>query len=262
MNNLSCFILDDDVHAIETIKLYAEQTPELNCIGTAESATVFLKQWREGIRPDLLFLDIEMPMMNGMDLARILGNECAIVFISGHPEYGADAFDTESIDFLRKPVSYARFYKAVNRAIKRIQSSSLHNKALTVEEGSATIINEDSAMLFKDDIFFIYSKEKGTMDLRRLSELLYIQALDTYIRFFFCHNKNNIFHRSLSSVELALPNTFIRVHRSYIVNTAFIRSVTSKEILLNGVEESVPIGKTFKQNIQRFVESRMLGNEY
>lgn len=268
MRNLSCYIVDDCIHDIDTIKLYIDQSEELTLLGSSTNAMELLKKMRKGFKPDLLFLDIEMPHIDGMELAFQIKNLSYVIFITGHPQYGADAFDTNCIDFIRKPVAYARFYEAVNKAIKRIAATEAFNRqyppAVAGEaehssaENSSDYLTANTALT--DDIFFVFSKDNGLNELRKFSEVLYIEGLDTYIQLFSTGNRKNIFHRSLASAEEVLPPYFIRIHRSYIINALQIRAVSSNEVFLNSIDKGIPVGRVYKQNLSDFIDPRKLGN--
>jgi DNA-binding LytR/AlgR family response regulator len=264
MQDLNCFIVDDNPDAIDTIRIHIQQFPNLNLLGFSTSPLEFLAKLREGLELDLLFLDIEMPMIDGIELAQLLPANVGIIYISGHPNYGVEAFEVNSIDYLRKPVSLSRFHKAIDKAFKRKEIQELldeKNNLLSEPKPELHIRSSDRAFI-EEDLFFVPSKNTALNDLRRYTEILYIKGMNTYVELFFTENRKNIFHRTLTSIEQTFPSNFVRVHKSYIINIQHIKSISTYEVHLNSVQEIIPVGSSYKDNVLNITERRTLKNEY
>lgn len=226
---MNCIIIDDDKLSRRVIEEFINKTENLILAGsfsTAVEAINFLKQ-QENI--DLIFLDIEMPEMSGIDFLDTLKNLPQIIIISAKGKYALDAFEYDVTDYLLKPISYARFYKAVDKALNRTQRSNLSS-------------------IGKDEIFI---KKNSSLVRLKYDEILWIEALENYVVFNTFADKFTI-HFTMKAIEQKLPpKKFVRVHRSFIINKSSINEIEDNAILMKTIDgiKSVPIGKSFKDKL-------------
>jgi DNA-binding LytR/AlgR family response regulator len=226
---MNCIIIDDDKLSRRVIEEYLNKTESLTLLGsfaTAVEAINFLKQ-HENV--DIIFLDIEMPEMSGIDFLDTLKNHPQIIIISSKGKYALDAFEYDVTDYLLKPITYARFYKAVDKAISRTQKSNLSS-------------------IGKDEIFI---KKNSSLVRLKYDDILWVEALENYVIFNTFSDKYTI-HFTMKAVEQKLPSTkFVRVHRSYIVNTSSIDEIDDNTIMVKTSDgnKSIPIGKSYRDKL-------------
>lgn len=218
---LNCMIVDDDQVSRSIIRHYIEKTKNLalqyECSSGIEAANLL----KEG-DIDIIYLDIEMPEMSGMDLIKTLKRDYEIILITSAKEYAVEAFEKSVTDYMVKPIDYARFLMATEKALKNIEHIQKQNEQ------------------YKD----IYVRSDSKFIRIELSKLLMVEALADYV-VFFTENKKHIVHYTMKGIELKLPKSyFARVHRSYIVNMTKIEGLEDNAILING--KPVPIGASYK----------------
>lgn len=226
---LTCIAVDDEPLALELMETYISQVPGLELMETfsdAISAWGFIQK----NAVDLVFLDIQMPDITGIQLARSLNkHQPLIVFTTAYSKYAVDGFNVNAIDYLLKPFDFNRFLEAVNK-VKEYKS--LH-------DGSVTTTDE-SAIFVKSDYKNIRINTK---------DILYIEGFDDYIRIHLDSDKSIFTLMSLKSVMEKLPkNDFIRVHRSYIVPINKIQRISNQHILL--ADKEIPIGKSYIDSVK------------
>lgn len=226
---MNCIIIDDDKLSRRVIEEYINKTGNISLNGSfsaAVDAINYLKQHEV----DLIFLDIEMPEMTGIDFLNTLKTTPQIIIISSKGKYAINAFEYDVIDYLLKPVSYARFYKAVDKAIGRNQ-----------RDGNLGSVG-------KDEIFI---KKNSSLVRLKYNDILWIEALENYVIFNTFNDKYTI-HYTMKAAEQKLPsNKFTRVHRSYIVNTNSIRQIEDNAIIIKTIDgnKSIPIGKSYRNRL-------------
>lgn len=221
----NCIIVDDEPLARQLIASYINELPELHLIGSYESAfEAFTVLHSQSI--DVIFLDIEMPGVSGINFVRSLKLHPKIIFISAHTEFAVDAFEIEATDYLVKPVTFNRFLQAVNKIIKPTSIKRIKE-----------IPSETSSIFIKVD--------------RRLvkvgfSEILYIEGMGDYLKVYVM-KKTYITYMTLGKIETLLPaSKFTRIHRSTIINTDLIEYIEGNLVIINGVELS--IGLTYRES--------------
>lgn len=221
---LNAIVVDDEPRALIILRTYFLKSDDIQFCGeflNARSALEFLKEHRV----DVLFLDINMPEMDGFSLLRELDPCPAIIFTTAYSEFAVESYEMDAVDYLKKPFSFERFRKAVDK-VKKV----MRNKSELSDEP-------------KEIQFRIEGK---TMRLL-FEDIRYFQSLGNYIKIV-THEKTHLSQMTTKELESALPRqSFIRVHKSYIVNRAMIRSVHLDEIIIG--DQQIPIGKTFKKYV-------------
>ncbi|MET0462161.1 MAG: LytTR family DNA-binding domain-containing protein [Chitinophagaceae bacterium] len=226
---IRCLVVDDEPPAREIIRRYIEQVPGLafsgEC-GNAIQAFTFLQK----NSVDLIFLDIRLPQLNGNDFLKTLKFPPKVIFTTAFAEYALEGYELDIVDYLLKPIQFDRFLKAVDKAFQLSQTKA---EPATPEE--------------KKDDSFVYFRADRKMIKVMLRDILYIESMKDYIKVI-TGKETIITKQSISSVEAMLPEReFIRIHRSYIVSLAHIKSFTSEIIEIEKAE--LPIGKLYRNEV-------------
>jgi DNA-binding LytR/AlgR family response regulator len=226
---IRCLIIDDEPLARDIISAYIKKHPDLEAAGSYGSALEAAKHLRED-SVDILFLDIEMPDVTGLDFLKTLDHPPAVIIVTAYREYALEGFELDVLDYLLKPVSFERFLKAINKYY-RISSG-------TDKQYSTSNLSSSSNS-------FIYVKEERKMRKIFLSDILYIESMRDYCILHTGSGKATT-KMTLSSLEEKLPGDFfLRIHRSYIVAIAKITAFTPVSVEI-GKKELV-IGRSYQQ---------------
>lgn len=240
---LRCVIVDDEPLALGLLKTYALQTPFLELVGTYNSAIEALDiVYNTAI--DVIFLDINMPKMNGLEFSKTLPSSIRVIFTTAYDQYALDGFKVNALDYLLKPISYPDFLNAANRALEwysKIDTASTPTQKVTVE--------------IVDNIFV---KSGYRIEKLYFDDILYIENQKDYVKF---HIEGQIEPvSSLMSInQLAdkLPaDRFMRVHRSFIVNLDKVKVIERNSIVFGKVY--IPISDTYKEKFNEFLNRRFL----
>ncbi len=224
MKNLKCLVVDDEELARILLKTYIEKIEFLSLIGTTENPLEAL-QILQNQEVDLLFLDIQMPELSGTSVAKIVNPKTRIIFTTAYSEYALSGFDLNVLDYLLKPITFERFQQAIEKAEAFFKISS--------QEDTITI--------------------KSGYDLHkiRLDEILYIEGSSEYVTFQTV-DKRIMSYQTLKSLEDSLAkHQFIRVHRSYIVNTKKVDALRGKELIID--KYKIPVSDTYFENAKKYL---------
>lgn len=220
--NYKCLVVDDEEFSREVVKQFIARTESLELGGECFNAEDAFVELRKG-QTDIVFLDVEMPGMSGIDLVKQLEVIPQVIMITSRQEYAVDAFNHSLTDYLVKPINYPRFLKAVDKAKQNIATNS------SVVETQ----NND-----------IYVKADSKIVRLQLNNILFIEALSDYV-IINTPEKKLIVHSTMKGMERKLPTTdFIRVHRSYIVNVKKIDTIEDTTIIMP--TKNIPIGASYK----------------
>lgn len=248
MINLRCAIIDDEPLAIGLLESYVKRTPFLELCGSYSSAVQAIKLLPE--QPiDLLFLDIQMPELNGLEFSRLVPESTRIVFTTAFGQYALDGYRVNALDYLLKPISYTDFIEAANKALKWFE---LQRKVDLPAETGATAINES----VHDK--YIYVKSDYKLMQIDLEKILYIEGLKDYIKIHLEGESKPILSLvSLRTMEEKLPSTrFLRIHRSFIVQKSKIKLIDKGRIVFG--KEYIPISESYKQELQNYVNEHTI----
>ena len=236
-----CIAIDDEPMALRQIKSYIERTEQLELVAVCRSARE-AQEVLKSAEADLLFVDINMPDMNGIDFVRSIDTGHFIVFTTAHPEFALEGFKLNAIDDLLKPFSYEEFMKASQKVISLVD---LVERCHAAE--SAIAQNEAEA----SDKEVISVKADYKTQLVKVADIVYLESAGEYVRLHIEGSSTITTLFRLKNMETTLPaESFLRVHRSYIVNLKRIASYTKGRIFLdNG--EYIPLGENYKE---RFLE--------
>ena len=237
---IKCAIVDDEPLAVELLASYVEKIPFLELCGKYSNATDALHGISE--QPvDLLFLDIQMPELNGLELSRMVPENTRVVFTTAFNQYAVDGFRANALDYLLKPISYADFVEACNRAMQWFQLVQQNDQPATRAEEEPTSI-------------FVKSEYKLLQI--NLDDIRYIEGLKDYVKIYTEQSQHPILSlMNMKAIEQMLPaSRFIRVHRSFIVQKSKIREIERNRIVFGDVY--IPIGDSYKQAFQDFINAK------
>ena len=225
---INCAIVDDEPIAREILESFVEKTPNLKLISSCKNAMEALQvSQMEAI--DLFFLDINMPEITGLSLAKIINNKSQIIFTTAYRDYAVDGFNLNVLDYLLKPIAFDRFLQAIQKVTEPTNS----NMKVSTENDN------------KKDFMFVRADRK--MVKINFKDILYIESLGDYVKVF-TNNDTVITRETISNFEATLPSDcFIRVHRSYIVSISKISSYTNEYIEI--AKKAVPISRSYKESV-------------
>lgn len=226
---MNCLIVDDNKIALTALKQMVNMDSSLTLISECDNAIDACREVIEG-QIDLLFLDIEMPGMTGIDVVRNLGEKRPlIIFTSGHTDYAAEAFDLNVVDYLTKPIIPVRFMQAVKKA-----------KDLLKTKGMSVGNKEDE---------FVFIRDSNVVRRLRAADILYLEAMGDYVKIYVPDQVYSI-HSSLKSVEQKLTqNMFLRVHRSFIVNVNKIDTLEGGTLIIS--KNLVPVSDAYRAALNK-----------
>ena len=231
---LKCAIVDDEPLALELLKSYVKKTPVLELNGAYSSAIEAMKMLPDN-PVDLLFLDIQMPELNGHEFSHMVPEDTRIVFTTAFGQYALDGYKVNALDYLLKPISYTDFLQSVNKAVQWFD-----RKRVTDNEPT-------------DKPDFIYVKSDYKLIQISLKDILYIEGLKDYVKIHLEGESRPILSlTSLKALEEKLPtDRFIRVHRSYIVQKQKIKVIDKARIVFG--KEYIPVSESYKQELQNYI---------
>ena len=233
---INCAIIDDEPLAAGLLESYAKKTPYLELRGVFNSAIQAMKVLREN-PVQLLFLDIQMPELSGVEFAKILPRETKVIFTTAFPQYAIEGYKVSALDYMLKPISYEDFLKSTDKAL----------------EWFVTTLKQDTCM--RDRFMFVKSDYK----LQRvcLDDILYIEGLKDYVRFYLKNGERVMSLMSMKKLDEYLPKPeFLRTHRSYIVHMTETQMVDRFRIVFDDVY--IPISDNYKEEVQSYFDSHTL----
>ncbi|OMP30138.1 LytTR family DNA-binding domain-containing protein [Mangrovimonas sp. DI 80] len=244
-NKLTCITVDDEPMALGLVEEYIKKTPFLELqgkFGNAIDALEFLNQ----TTVDLIFLDIQMPDLSGMELSKLIPKETGIIFTTAFDQYALEGFKVNAIDYLLKPFDYAEFLTAANKARLRLQPSKGHDTPNTPIE---TLPPQKE---------FIFVKSEYRQLRIELKNVLYFEGLKDYVKIWMKDTPKPILTlMSLKSLEEELPQEdFMRVHRSYIVSLKNIETIERSQIIINN--QRITVSEQYKTKFHDFINKNSL----
>ena len=236
---MRCIIIDDEPLAVRLLESFVEKTPDLELLASFTDSVEGATAIKEG-QADLVFLDIQMPDLNGMELARIVPPQTRIIFTTAFKEYAFESYEVKALDFLLKPIRYSKFLAAIDKArewFSRLQPSSFGGRP----EGATIFIRVD-----------------GELRQLQLQQILYVSGMKDYVMFYLEGEKRPLItHMTMKTVEEMLPPAlFMRVSRSYIVALQHIRKVDRNDCIYIG-EEIIHVTDAYQSAFQAYLAQRM-----
>lgn len=244
---IKCIAIDDEPLALRQIENYVGRIADLESVAFCRNA-VEAGEVLKTTKVDLLFVDINMPDMNGMDFVRGLDNPPLIVFTTAYSEYAVESFRLDAVDYLLKPFSFDDFARAVGKVRSLIELYELRN--------SPTLAAEVSSAAEGADDEYISIKADYKVSLVRYADIIYMESVGEYIRLHLISGSCITTLFRLKNMEVALPSDrFMRVHRSYIVNLKHVAGYSRGQVMLDS-GESVPVGAAYRDTFREFVDRR------
>jgi len=236
---IRCIAIDDEPLALRQIVGYIKKTPFLELAGQCESALQAI-ELLENFPVDLMFVDINMPDLSGMEFVKTLENPPKIVFVTAYSEYAVEGFRVDAADYLLKPISYGDFLKSANKVKSLFDAINL--KAEKVNS------NED----------FLFIKSEYKILRINFDDIKYIEGMSEYIRIHLTNARPVMTLLSMKAIDEILPSgRFMRVHRSYIVNLSKISVIERNRIVFDG-KVYIPVSDQYKSSFQKYIDKSFL----
>ena len=241
---LTCIIVDDEPLAVKLMESFVAKTPDLELLGSFTDSVEAINAVKEQ-KPNLLFLDIQMPDLNGMELAHMIPAETRVVFTTAFKEYAFESYEVSALDFLLKPIRYNKFMVAVEKAKEWFAKSES-----PVSQHPSPITNHPSAIFVRVD---------GELRNITISDIIYVNGMKDYVMFYLdSEPKPLITHLTMKAVEEMLPpEKFLRVHRSYIIAVDKIRKVDRNDCIYIG-NEIIHVPDGYQDAFHKFLETRTI----
>lgn len=242
---ITCLVVDDEQSAVNIIIEYIERTPFLKLVGATTNPMDVLELVQKH-QVDLIFLDIQMPQLSGIDLIKMLGGKYKVVFTSAYSEFAIEGFEYEALDYLLKPIPFQRFLTAAHKA--------LNKDIFTMPEWQP----EES----EDDYIFVKTENKGKMIKVNFKDITYVEGLKNYVSIYTKDEDRVVTLLNIKDLNKRLPDKkFMRVHRSYIVAMEQIKAVDGNQILLNNMKAYIPLGDTYRQSFFDALKAKIMGGK-
>lgn len=246
MNNIKCLAIDDEPLALRQLATYVEKIPYLQLVGACQSA-LEAKEIMDQEVIDAIFIDINMPDLNGMEFVKQMQVPPLVVFTTAYSEYAIEGFKVDAVDYLLKPFGLQDFQRAAQKVKHRYE---LEHRNMT-EESSIVVDELDS------DAMFLKSDYK-TIRIN-ISNIRYVEGMSEYLKIYLEDHKPLVVLLSMKRLEERLPsNLFMRIHRSYIINLRKILEVNKNRVIL-GEDAYLPIGDNYKEAFNDYLASKFLG---
>ncbi len=237
MRPLTCMIVDDEPLAVRLLESYVEKTPDLQLLASFTDSITAINAVKEQ-KPDLLFLDIQMPNLDGMELAHSLPAETRVIFTTAFKEYAFESYEVNALDFLLKPIRYNKFLNAVEKAKKQK-------------------LPQKEAILSSTQQNTVFIRVDGEWRNVVIDKIIYVSCIKDYVMFYLDdETRPLITHLTMKAVEQMLPSEkFLRIHRSYIVAIDKIRKIDRNDCVYIG-REIIHVPDGYQQAFQNFIETR------
>lgn len=241
---LKCIAIDDEPLALHQLKSYIGKIPYLELAATCNNA-LEAQQFLASQHADLIFVDINMPDLSGVELVRSLVDRPMVIFTTAYSEYAVEGFKLDAVDYLLKPFSFADFSRSAGKA----------NSLYELRHNQRTGVPETTPEALPKDKEYISVKADYKVSLVKISEIVYLESEGEYVRMHLSDGTTITTLFRLKNMEAALPSDmFMRVHRSYIVNLRCIKGYVRGRVFLSDTEY-VPIGENYKEGFQRYIDS-------
>ncbi|MGY2131114.1 LytR/AlgR family response regulator transcription factor [Hymenobacter sp. HD11105] len=235
---IRCIAVDDEAYASAILADYIRKVPYLTLVGTTTNPIEALTWVQQG-RADLVFLDIQMPELTGLQFLKLCGTRCKVVLTTAYPEYALEGYENDVVDYLLKPISFERFLKATQKVLALLAAP---------EPAPAA-----EAIAAADTYLFVKGETKNKYIRIDHADILFVEGLKNYVSI---HLPTQVFvtYQSLTQLEQQLPRPpFVRVHKSYIVSLNKIRMVDGNTLYIQ--DKMVPVGETYREQLYRMVRT-------
>ena len=237
---ITCIIVDDEPHAIEVLDHYVKQTPHLQLVATFTNPIESLQLIGQR-KIDLVFLDIQMPEISGIDFIKAIQGKCKVILTTAYSEFALEGYDLYVVDYLLKPIRLPRFLAAVQKAVEQINAmsdASLHDA--------------------EDDYLFVKTESKGKLLKINLADIDFIESMKNYVAIHRGGHKTLVY-TTMKELEERLPKKqFIRVHKSFIIPISRITGIEGNLVRLKNVTAEVMIGENYKAELMEIIKGKMI----
>lgn len=236
---MRCYIIDDEQHAIDTIVRYINKSSDLSLLGSSTSVSHALTVLNGSSDVELIFLDVDMPDISGLEAVALLPPAAWLIFTTAHSNYAYDAFQCNAIDFLLKPISFARFTQSIIKAQKQID-----------------IKQYSSSINFKEEQLSLYINPgvRGRVIQIKRNEIIYIEGLKNYVTFYTESGKYTTYLTIAETLATLHDRQFIRIHKSFVINMLKIDVVEGNKVIMKG-NVSMSIGASYKEPFMQLIDS-------
>ena len=246
---LRCLAIDDEPLALQQLVTYISKVPFLELAAQCQSA-LEARQYLEHDTVDVLFCDINMPDLNGMDFVKSLTVPPLIVFTTAYSEYAVEGFKVNAVDYLLKPFGLQDFQRAANRVKERLEEKTANSHPSTLTANPSPLTSPDDTIFLKTDYRIVKVS---------ISDIRYIEGMSEYLKVWIeGESKPIITLLSMKKMEERLPDQFMRIHRSYIINLTKIQEVNKNRVIMDS-NTYLPIGDLYKEAFQTYLEGKFLG---
>ena len=244
--------IDDEPLALQQIVAYIGKVPFLELAAQCQSA-LEARDFLEHDTVDAIFCDINMPDLNGMDFIKSLTVPPLVVFTTAYSEYAVEGFRVNAVDYLLKPFGLQDFQRAANRLKDRLESNA---PAVSASVNGGSVVGGKTADTSDDTIFL---KTEYRIVKVSISDIRYVEAMSEYLKVWLSSEPKPIITLlSMKKMEERLPDTFMRVHRSYIINLTKIQEVNKNRVIMDA-DTYLPIGDNYKEAFQAYLDTKFLG---
>lgn len=238
---INCLIVDDEQHAIDILKHYIGQTPFLQLAASTTNPIEALQLVNEQ-NIELIFLDIQMPELSGLDFIKAIQGRAAVILTTAYSEFALESYELDVVDYLLKPIRFPRFLQAVQKVAKENA------------EPAAEAVSEE----VEDDYIFVKTESKGKLLKINLADIDYIEGMKNYVAIH-CGDKKTLVYTSMKELEERLPHKgFLRVHKSFIIPIAKITGIEGNLLRLKNVTSEILIGESYKADLMEMIRGKMI----
>lgn len=235
---IHCIIVDDEQHAIDILVHYVQQTPHLKLAGCFTNPMEALKAVGEQ-KIDLVFLDIQMPELSGIDFIKAIQGKCKVILTTAYSEFALEGYELYVVDYLLKPIRLPRFLAAVQKVVEQIPGAAQQESA-------------------EDEYIFVKTESKGKLLKINLADIDFIESLKNYMAIH-CGGHKTLVFTSMKELEERLPKKrFIRVHKSYIISIPKITGIEGNLVRLKNVITDIQIGESYKTELMELIKANMI----
>ena len=237
---IRCLIVDDEQHAIDILMHYIKQTDYLELVSSTTNPIAAL-QTVVTQKIDLVFLDIQMPELSGIDFVKAINGKAKVILTTAYSEFAIEGFDLDVVDYLLKPIRLPRFLSAVQKAVKII----VDDEAETEPKNEA-------------DYIFVKTESKGKLLKINLEDIEYIEGMKNYVAIYRAGQKTLVYTNLKDLVNHLPARQFIRIHKSFIIPVNRITGIEGNRILLKNVSAEILIGESFKADLMEMIKHKMI----
>ena len=237
---INCIIVDDEQHAIDILDHYVKQTPHLQLVASFTNPIEALQLLGQQ-KIDLVFLDIQMPELSGIDFIKAIQGKSKVILTTAYSEFALEGYDLYVVDYLMKPIRLPRFLAAVQKAVQQLNTG-----------------NETTPEAAEDDYIFVKTESKGKLLKINLADIDFIESMKNYMVIHIGGQKTLVY-TSLKELEERLPKKqFIRVHKSFIIPISRITGIEGNLLRLKNVTTEILIGENYKAAVMEIIRGKMI----